>query len=356
MDLLQLYAKFLANGGLIPYALQGLDYLRRSVLGSPPTTTGTGTPYTPPFIGGQCSTLYTLNVTAKQISNGQRISFGNQFVNGPVQSITPFTNNPTLGNGITIRAAGVDTVVNGNAAFFEDFRAENPIRYDGQPDNCGNVPNPNPTPPISSDGIATSDPPDFSGAAVNGIVTGTALAADGTAAAGEDGQDDFTDAGALAPTDIAGAIGKIAAGLSKVLFLLQKINELIDLLKKLFNKDNKSSFSYNFGNLRYDGFIRLQSEPPTASITPLYLDLQATAIKVGASKYFGEKSPNYYNREPIGYIHFVSPTFGVLSTHEIRFSRTSIPIPSLAYGFFYHMGLDGVNRANATGFYLKQEE
>lgn len=361
MDLLQQYAQFLANGGLIPYILTGLEYLRRAISGDAPVTTGVAESYTPPFTGGQCCTSYNVvyNVKKAPSEGGFWVSGATQFVPGKILGAY---RDGGAGSSTGIRfgyGAGCATIdviplfAGGSNAGLEIVSV---TRADGLPDTCGNLPNPNPTPPIASDGVATSEPPDFAGAAVTGIVTGTALAADGTAAAGEGGQDDFAEAGALALTDIAGAIVKIAAGLSKLLTIIQAINELIDLLKKLFNKDNKSSFYYDFGNLRYDGFIRLQSEPPTDSITPLYLDLQVTSVKVGASRLFGEKSPNYYNREPIGYIHFVSPTFGVLSTHEIRFTRTSIPIPALAYGFFYNMGLDGVNRANATGFYLKQEE
>lgn len=402
MDLLQQYAKFLANGGLIPYALRGLDYLRRAVLGDAPATTGTGAPYTPPFTGGQCTGVsYVLTFTrtggsqnptsgtptygdartqyivmgasgatsASYVSHeAARAAAGfsgitakiNGIVSDNGQSSVPNATRSIVvgtsgGNATFSRASNSGFVFGGTSYVPYQYVLNGAIRRDGAADTCGDIPNPTPPPSPATDGLATSAPPNFAGAAVQGIVTGTALAADGSGALLEDAKDDFTDAGTLAPTDVAGAIGKIAVGLAKLAQVAVLIDDLLELLKKLFDKGNKSSFSYNFGNLRYDGFIRIQSEPPTANITPLYLDLQATAIKVGASRYFGEKSPNYYNREPIGYIHFVSPTFGVLSTHEIRFARTSIPVPQLAYGFFYSMGLDGVNRANATGFYLRQE-
>jgi hypothetical protein len=357
MDLLQQYAKFLANGGLIPYALEGLDYLRRAVLGNPPATTGTGEPYTPPFSGGQCSNGYTVFISFVQLPSNVRTSpFSAGTTSARISGVSTFNTSTSNTAGIVIQSPSGDLSFQVNSNFAKDFKIESLVRNGGLPDNCGDLPNPNPAPSPASDGLATSAPPDFGSAATTGVVNGTALASDGSTGLLGDAQDDFTDAGALAPTDIAGAIEKIAAGLAKLIQVVTLINELIALLKKLFNKDNKSSFRYDFGNLRYDGFVRLQSEPPAANITPLYLDLQVTNVKVGASRIFGEKSPNYYNREPIGYIHFVSPTFGVLSSHEIRFTRTSIPIPPLSYGFFYNLGLDGVNRVNATGFYLKQEE
>lgn len=340
---------------LVDYTAKGLDYLRRAVLGDPPATSGVAAPYTPPFTGGQCYTTYnmvysvprtdgTVNPEGATTSIAGRIVGSYKDINGVGVEIQP-----SPGGAIfKVPFLGAATAVS--------VRIDSLSRADGQPDNCGDLPNPNPPPSPASDGLAFAEPPDFSGAAVEGIVNGTALAVDGSAGLIEDAGEDFVDAGALAPIAIADALVKIAAGLAKLVEVLGLLNDLIDLLKKLFNKDNKSSFSYNFGNLRYDGFVRLQSEPPSSNITPLHLDLQTTTVKIGASRIFGEKSPNYYNREPVGYIHFVSSTFGVLSSHEIRFARTSIPIPGLAYGFFYNMGLDGVNRANATGFYLKQEE
>jgi hypothetical protein len=217
------------------------------------------------------------------------------------------------------------------------------------------LPNPNPSPPIPSDGLAESDPPDFDGANYTPITTGTPLPPDGSEDLIEEAGEELEEAALLAPTDLPGAIAKIALGLARLAELLALINDLIALLKKLFNPGNKSSFSYNYGNLRYDGYIELFPTIRPANITPLYLDLQATTLKGWASRYLGEKSPNYWHKEPIGFIHFASPTMGILSTHEIRFSRTSIPIPLLARGFFYHLGLDGTNRMNSTGFYLKQE-
>jgi hypothetical protein len=235
------------------------------------------------------------------------------------------------------------------------FQIHAVYRVDGGTDNCGDLPNPNPNPPISSDGLAESDPPDFAGPNSIPITTGTPLPPDGSEELIEEAQEELEEAALLAPTNLAGAIAKIALGLARLVELLALINDLIALLKKLFNPGNKSSFSYNYGNLRYDGYIEFFPTIRPTNVTPLYLDLQATTLKTWASRYLGEKSPNYWNREPIGFIHFTAPTMGILSTHEIRFSRTSIPIPPLARGFFYHLGLDGTNRMNASGFYLKQE-
>jgi hypothetical protein len=355
MDLLQQYASFLANGGLIPYALRGLDYLRRAILGEPPATSGVSEPYIPPFTGGQCYTSYNVTYSVPRSDGGFLVSGATTVVVGRI--VGSYKNGGEYGLETQNTPSGaINRVSFGISAIATGVQIDSLSRVDGSPDNCGDLPNPNPTPSPASDGLAFSEPPDFTSSAVTGIVDGTAAVADGSEEIIDDGLDDFTEAGELAPTNIGGALAKLASGLFKVLELLAILNDILELLKKLTNSGNKSSFSYDFGNLRFDGFIRIQSEPPTSNISPLHLDLQVTAVKVGISRIFGEKSPNYYYREPVGYIHFVSPTFGVLSSHQIRFNRTSIPIPPLAYGFFYNLGLDGTNRANATGFYLKQEE
>jgi len=354
MDLLAQYAKFLANGGLIPYALQGLDYLRRAVLGDPPATTGKDTPYTPPFTGGQCYVPYYVTYNVPSSAGGYIIYQAETYIVGRI------VGSYKEGNYVGLKTQNSPTGAINQIPFVGNALATGVEitalrKVDGTPDNCGDLPNPNPTPPISGDGLASSPPPDFASAAKVGIVTGTATAADGSAGIITDGEGDFTDAGALAPTDIGGALVKIAAGLAKVLQLLSLINDLIDLLKKLFDKGNKSSFRYDFGNLKKDGLIVLLPDPPPDNVECSFIDLQVTDVKVGFGKEYGDKSPNYYKYDSIGRIEFISSTFGVLSVHEVQFIRTSIPVPPLAYGFFYHFGLDGVNKANCSGFYLKQE-
>jgi hypothetical protein len=242
-----------------------------------------------------------------------------------------------------------------NPAFQRDWTVTRVVRADGAPDTGGDLPNPNPTPSIAIDGVADSAAPNLL-AGANPIITGTPLADDGSGGLATGADSDFTSASALAPLEIAGAIAAIAAGLSKLAKFLQDLKYLLDLLKKLTSKTNKSSFYYNYGNLSGDGFIRILSEPPDASITPLYVDLQFTEVNPSLGKVLGNDSPNYYAFESLGNIRFVSSTFGVLSVTEVRHVRTSIQIPSLAYGFFYHFGLNGTNKANASGFYLKQED
>lgn len=369
MGLLQNYVEFLKNGGLIPYAAKGLDYLRRSILGDPPSTSPVAPPYTPPFTGGQCAKKYNVAINVNLASGGLLV------FNGASQYFDSMTDSQirsglqldgAISNSFTFSQAGSSyQVYYGGIPFggsqptygntVTSISVAKVLTSDGSSDNCGDIPNPNPAPPIASDGLADSAAPNLL-AGAGYIISGTPLADDGAGDLADNAESDFNEAGALSPSSIAGALAKLAEGLAKLARFLQLLDEILKLLKKLFDRNNKSSFSYNFGNLKGDGFCKLYSEPPNPNISGLYLDLQVTTVKTGSSRVLGSKSPNYFYREPIGYIHFVSPTFGVLSSHEIRFIRTSIPIDPLAYGFFYNFGLDEVNRANATGFYLKQEE
>jgi hypothetical protein len=274
---------------------------------------------------------------------------------GAIGAPTILTTNG-INSGIQIRDGNGTLFVNrsSNPAFTRDWTVTRVVRADGAPDTGGNLPNPNPPPSIGVDGIAESAAPNLL-AGANPIITGTPLTDDGSGELATGANADFSNAGVLAPTSTAGAIAAIAAGLSKLASYLSLLNDLLKLLKKLTSKTNKSSFYYNYGNLSGDGFIKILSEPPDSSVTPLYLDLQFTEVNPSLGKVLGDKSPNYYAFNSLGNIRFVSSTFGVLSITQVRHIRTSIEIPSLAYGFFYHFGLNGINKANASGFYLKEE-
>lgn len=373
MGLIQDYLGFLSNGGLIPYFAQGLSYLRDRLLPPAPATNSVSPPYTPPFLGGQCNAAYSVSFY-QTMSDGGTVYYyvnagfpndsppndtekKNAFVtDGAIQSIT--------WSGVGLSGFGaINIVINGSGTYCINnrittsptgFGIHSIVRRDGLPDNCGNLPNPNLPPPISVDGLASSAAPDLLGGS-SSIVSGSPLTPNGGDALANGANSDFSEAGALAPSDIAGALAKIAAGLAKVAQILSLFNEILELLRKLINKNNKSSFRYDFGSIQKDGFINMVPSNPANKIEWQFLDIQVTEVRVGIGKIFGNKSPNYYLYESIGRISFVSPTFGVLSTHPIQFIRTSIPIPPLAIGFFYHLGLDGTNKANVSGFYLKQE-
>jgi hypothetical protein len=221
-------------------------------------------------------------------------------------------------------------------------------------DNCGNLPNPNPSPSPSTDGLAQSTPPNFAtGSTI--LNQGQAVADDGSDSLLSSANSQAAQAGVLAPTDIGGALAKIAGALAALAQYLQLLQELIKLLKKLLAKGNKTTFRYDYGSIQRDGFIQLYPSPPPPEVQALYLDIRFTSVPIGKGKLFGDKSPHRYKYETLGSIRFVSDTFGVLRIHELEHIRNSIEIPELAFGFFYHLGLDGVSMANASGYFLKEE-
>ncbi len=331
---------------LIPLAalVIGLDYLRRTLLPDAPSTEAVGEPYTPPFEGGQCDAAYTYTVFAIRISNGLPESFGNRSTSGAISSIEPFNNNPVLGSGIRVTSGGATATVNANAGFYRDFYISNIVRSDGQPDGCGNLPNPNEPPSPSSDGLANSAPPDLADddLVIEGspIVPYNPLSAALAALL----------AALKAASDLKDAIDFIGD-------MLDKIGKGIDEVKDWLDDKNKDPSSgkdikrHDYGSIRKDGFLRLFPNGEANGFTPEYLDLQLLSIPIGYGKYFGNLSPHFYRFKSLGYISFVSPSFGNLQTVEIEFSRCSINVPPNAYGFFYHLGLENAIRANVSLFY-----
>lgn len=334
----------------IPYILGGLDYLRRQLLPSAPNTLPVDNPYVPPFTGGQCPVLYFL-----KDQDGRTLPIlGAGFVAilAPITSITYIGAAPNnnyrfevkRGNGLSTKYA--------QSGFEYPFPTISLVREDGSNVECGNVPNPNPSPSISDDGIATSPSPNPNNfiPLITGIAAATAaafLAAKAAAAA------------ALAAAKAAAIGGNIADAIAKLADALAEILKLLAALEKKKEKEKdeeKTVSEYDFGRVEKDGFLRLYPDENLAKQELSYLDVQVENVPAYTGKYFGQLSPHYYRYKSLGYISFVSPTFGILETRQIDFRRLSLNPPENAFGFFYHFGLDGILKANLTGFYTKKEE
>lgn len=351
---------------LSPYILGGLDYLRRELLPSAPVSAPVGEPYTPPFGGGQCNVAYWVQVAAG-IENGAIVY---QWTTGTAafnrDQLSPSPTTPVQGGvkGLTYttQSNGWNCIAQGGSSsvsfFVPNFgqtssfppRIEQVRRQDGGVDNCGDLSNPNPPPPVGSDGIASSPVPNVEGEGLK-VVQGIAIPpvpnfAAALAAAL---------AAARAATDALSAIKAIADAIDALTNLLNKLKDALDNKDKDEDDKAKSVFRYNFGSLSKDGFRRLYPDENTSKLMCSYIDLQILSIPVGYGKYFGSLSPNFYRFKSLGYISFVTPTFGVMEVREIEFARVSMEVPENAFGFFYHLGLDGAIFANASGFYVKEE-
>jgi len=327
----------------------GLDYLRRQLLPSVPTTSPVSEPYTPPFTGGQCAIPYTVKIMVTDKQTNVESVFDTRGVNGAITGAEVFDDVPNNVLRLTITSSSAPLVKFANKNFYKNLRLGEIIPQGGALDNCGNLPNPNGAPIISQDGLADSpaietddDSPVVQGAPIVPYNPITAALAALLAAL-------------KLASDVKDAIDFLGD-------MLKKIGESIDGIKDWLDDKEKNPDSgkdvkrHDYGSIRKDGFLRLYPDGSVSGFKPDYLDLQLLSIPIGYGKYFGNLSPNFYRFRSLGYISFVSPTFGNLETVEIEFSRKSINVPPNAYGFFYHLGLEDIIRANVSIFYLVDKE
>ena len=349
----------------LAFAVLGLDFLRRLLLPSAPPTSPVSPPYTPPFSGGQCvGRPYQLEVGWTDSRGAVYAVFGNDNssgittpypeslirsqgmgVSGKIDSITSFVR---LGTStawrMTINGVFVNFIPSGSPSSPVIRR----VFSVGFTDNCGDIPNPNPAPPVASDGLADSAP--LAVVDDEELVIGAPLVT-------------IPSIGAIVAA-IAAAVRVASDALAAIKELVNAIETIGEILDKIRDwiedrdKDNdkkKSLYRHDYGSVRKDGFLRLYPNGEHNGFSPQYIDLQLLSIPISYGKYFGELSPNFYRFKSLGHISFVSPSFGVLSTHELEFSRISLNVPDNAFGFFYHLGLDDTIRANVSLFYLKNQ-
>lgn len=327
------------------------SYLRRALLPPAPVTTPVSNSYTPPFTGGQCTgATYAIDFRFTPYGGGSPFTSSLGGIEGAISSIGAPTLISSLWTVVVTDRGGVRTRTLGLS--YSDFYPA-PVqigvrRTGGGLDNCGNLPNPESPPPVPSDGLGGSAPPSLVGDEV--LVVGAPIVAipslGGALAA------------VLAALRAAGDALAIAAALADAIEL---IGDVIDAVKDWLDDESedeqkhKTVKYHNYGSVRKDGFLRLFPSAYPDGFEPQYIDLQLLSIPVGYGKYFGNLSPNFYRFKTLGHISFVSSSFGILSTHEIEFSRTSINVPPNALGFYYHIGLEDVIRANVSLFYSVYE-
>lgn len=341
---------------LAAYALGGLDYLRRQLLPPAPVSDGVVAAYTPPFTGGQCSGIrYYINVSVTQPRVNRTGETLNQIEFSAFGAITDVRVAFNSGGSPSVFFTGKDSVgsvFNGSNAIPNLLSNEafvvnsiSLVRADGQTTECGNIPNPNQPIPTPIDGLAESGEPNLDNDDV--VKEGIAVIAIPS----------FLSAllaalqAAKSAADALSAIKSIANAIETLVDLLNGLKDNADKDKKEKDKDNKEISRHDFGSIRYDGYLRLYPSSATNKKESVYIDLQLLSIPINYGKYFGKKSPNFYRFRSLGYISFTSPTFGVIETIEIKFSRMSLNVPPNASGFFYHLGLDGSVIGNISAFY-----
>ena len=345
-----------------------VDFLRSIPSYFAPKPTGLSAAYTLPFVGGQCSVIYRVILECFATIDGVEGSYVGQ---------ADF-NNPGFTGAIT--GAGfelINTSANGTKTYAWyiltqggtnkyqitqtgrlDYQSQptsgrvNIIliqRKDGQADNCGNLPNPNPAPSISDDGLfkPTNTYITDSNDVVNPASIVLAPALPLVLVAAITGGYMAALAAAKAASDALEAVKKIAEGLEALKKLWDKLQEFLDEWEK--NRPKKRDITrQTYGQILGDGALDFFA-PNSKKVEAIQLDIVVTNIPVGFGKYFGSMSPSRYRYKELGYIAFYSVNQGILETHSIQFKRTTLEIPKLAIGFIYHFGLDNQIKAFAFG-------
>lgn len=305
-----------------------------------PETTGYQTPYTPPFSGGQCANVrYQPSFTYSQPGirpNTGSYGSGDGSFYGKIQAIESV---PNTGNIRIIHRDGTTQFT--PAGMFSGNGAEYTIALtnivltplDGATDNCGNLPNPNPS-VLNPDGgsidsaYPTVEPTEIVPAALPILAPGTVAAL-------------------LAALGNAANLAAIAANLADLLdYILKWIDE-----REKNDPKKKNLVTRNLGAIEKDGFLRLYPFDRNGS-QAINLDMRFYQIPIWKKDtLLGSKSPNRYRE--LGRILFVSETLGIIEEIDISYTLNSIPIPESAIGFYYHLGLEGTAKAYTTVFYLE---
>ena len=344
---------------LAPFVLGGLDYLR-SLLFPSAVPTSSASSYVPHFRGGQ-SIGVMYDVLLDYATSDGRSGTGNirNAVTGRVNS-SSFTIDRPFGSFYQVRifvngqpVGFVQQLASTDSSQSMSFSNLRFVRSDGMTDTGGDFIDPSGGIPISGDGIATSAPPNLDSApVVIEAIPPIALPSFAAALAA-------ALAAARNALDALDAIKAVARAIEALSDLLNKKNDE-ENKKEKEKKENQDTIRYQFGSIEKDGFLRLYPDSNLVKYVAQQLDISFITIPSYLGKYFGKFSPNYYRYKPtsnlissLGYISFVSPTFGIMSTHHLEFRRTSIKVPENSIGFYYHLGLDGALTANAFAFYTK---
>ena len=350
------------------------DFLRSIPSYFAPKPAGLSAPYTPPFTGGQCNTIYRFSFTQTAPSNAptfydgtrtrrvDRLDIGNS-TGGRVTGIDVGSYN---GYVTMLRVGFIDS--SGNQAYRiastggGDYQSVaytytdvSFVRLDGSSIECGNLPNPTPPPSISDDGLfkPTNTYITDSNDVVNESAIVLAPALPLVLVAAITGGYMAAMAAAKAALDALEAIKKVAEGLEALKKLWDKLQEFLDEWEKTRPK-KRDITRQTYGQILGDGALDFFA-PNSKKVEAIQLDIVVTSIPSTRGKYFGNLSPHryrygqYLSERELGYIAFYSVNQGILEVHSIQFKRTTLEIPKLAVGFIYHFGLDNQIKAFAFG-------
>lgn len=350
MEFIKLAADLAANVFRLLRDQAGLivDFLNPA----PPSVDFPPEPFVPPFTGGQCPVTYIVNLRTRRTSDNFQQDWGTFVGIGPIQFLG-LTDNPS-GQSIKVVFANGSAPESSIGEFVEGLYVSIStfVRNDGQDDDCGDIPNPNPQEPTNENGLTDAPFPDIENGedilveGVAPLVVPSALAA------------------ALAALRLAIDAAAIGNAIANALEELDRLNRARNNERKPTPDDEPPAdgkptiVRYTFGFLEGDGYINLYPDINT-KYEGIYLDIIIENIPVGFGKEFGRRSPNRYKFRKLGWVAFVSPSFSLFNFQELEFRRNCLPIPEGAIGFYYNLGLDKVINGGAIGYfnkYLPEEE
>lgn len=309
-------------------------------------------PFAPPFTGGQCRgnasegywviiTRYFNPNTDEEYINPNPVPFGSGY-QAPAAVAVDDISIVDTGFFQSVRIVYSNGRVETNSFQFGNSSGDIPISnfsvilvlYDyalnrSVPDNCGDLPNPNPIVPIDRDGgdlyfIGDDDDPDDK-YDPNGLITAAAILA-GLAA-------------------IAAAIKGVADSLSGIQKIGEALEKIAELLKKLTDRNDEEDKKdpdkrgVSFGEwfeLPIDGGFGLK--PITKGekeYTPSQVQFLFEKFPSTCSRRVGDKSPSWANYEPIGWAMPRSVTRGYYEPIAIRYLNNIVPLPRDCDGFSF---------------------
>lgn len=298
--------------------------------------------YSPPFSGGQCEGFSyrvraTLTLGGSPWQNDASIGvFGGKIGAPYVSNGTYYFTYNSGANVGTISG----TTVGGQAVDLVNFRVEPAF---GGVDNCGDIPNPNPPSDPQDNPVPDGGSPvDTNGTLVNGGGNGGAVPPPVpppfTPIPSAPSNPPAIDASL---SGLAGSLGQLLGLINGIVSFLNSLLDLLDKLNKLFSKKEQRAFA--LGSVKGDGYLSF-SPMVDDGWSPLHLEILVHTKPSNLSKWFGSKSPHFYNAG-LGSVSFVDGSFCVRNgRNEINYVRSSFDCPQ-SIGFYYHLGLD--NRTEA---------
>jgi hypothetical protein len=343
-----------ASAGVLGWVSDRLADLAGFVgLPSAPATELIQEPFTLPFTGGQCvGRSYRVICERNRISTNQGISLFTINTNGAILGTEFRSINGALFWYLLTTSGGQGIVNVTQASANNDlYRIVSVTPNNGLPDDCGNLPNPNPPFPPEYGLVDAENGDDGTGGAL--VYAGLPIP---------------TVAGILAALKtIADTIRVVADALDGVRKIGDAIKKIADLLDQLFgDKKDRDREKPKYRRYAVGGWYRCVAVDGFIALTPITLGgVQAIPYKIqflansfpaSASRVLGVNSPSIsIDSLPFFYLLLQENDYGVTSVKPIRTLNSSTYIPPFHRGVFWNFRLNPSINAKFRLFYQTEQ-